>query len=176
MAEPTQLEKDKEYPMKTLAFAALFALTLGCAGSEKGETANTQKVGQLGDEEPMAGDDAAGNVECAQEIALQCAEGSVDGCSITGESGETLTSYHICVPEGESLAGTPCENEIFRECPEGFTDACSLEPAAAAIHACVAAPVEDEPQTEEPGAEEEADVEQPEAEDASEATEAEAGE
>lgn len=68
---------------------------------------------------------------CAQEIALSCEEGFVDGC-LSG-----LTLEHVCVLEGDTDK-TPCAQEIARVCPEGAMDACLRQPAVAETHLCIA--------------------------------------
>lgn len=127
--------------MKTLALAALLALTVGCTGSDTARDTTpkadlTQTDDELDSVEPATTD-------CSQEVALECAEGSVDGCGIRSESGESLTLYHVCIPEAEQSKSTACELEILRECAEGFVDACTVDPPAASTHICVAAPASD---------------------------------
>ena len=115
--------------------ASLLAAHMGCHGSK-----NQVQGPKEGDGEDKVTD----NSSCDLEIALECAEGLVDGCS----SG--LTSIHICLPADEK-ASQPCEQEIARECGEGLIDACLMSPPAAETHVCVsAATSEPEPSEPEP--------------------------
>jgi hypothetical protein len=140
--------------MKPILFSFLFALAAACGGSDSGgDTNNTKKIEV--DKEKQSTDGSSLSA-CAEEITLECAEGSVDGCGVTNEAGDTLTLSHICVPASETFAGPACEQEIARECGEGLVDACGLSPALSTIHVCVPAmadatevDIEEEP-TEEP--------------------------
>jgi hypothetical protein len=148
---------NKESAMKTMALSALLLLAVGCAGSSSpGDTANSKPVptDDAQDQSAEPAVDPAASGDCSTEISLTCEAGMVDGCSIRDDAGEALTSYHICVPQGETHEGTPCEQEIWRECGEGLIDACGLQPAAAKIHACVQKPAEASDATEPPPPEE----------------------
>lgn len=124
--------------MKPILFSVLFALASACGGSDTaGDTANTKKV-QV-DQDKQAGS-ASAWASCSEEIAIECSEGSVDGCGVMSEEGASLTLSHICVPESETFAGPGCEQEVARVCEEGLVDACGLTPAASSLHVCVAAP------------------------------------
>jgi hypothetical protein len=144
--------------MKPILLPFLFALAAACGGSDSGgDTNNTKKVEveeKVTEESPYSA--------CAEEIAFECAEGTVDGCGVTNEAGDTLTLSHICVPASETFAGPDCEQEIARECGEGLVDACSLSPAVSTIHVCVPEMAAAEVEVEEP-AEEPAEDLQPEA-------------
>lgn len=116
-------------------FAALTALLLGC-GEKPAPNTPTSSTDQT---EPAPNTaSSGGGVECDKEIALVCEEGQIDGCLVQTD-GASLTNYHICVPEGESV-NQPCEREIARQCGEGFIDACLLTPPAAPTHVCVKTP------------------------------------
>ncbi|MEJ7600632.1 MAG: hypothetical protein WKG01_22185 [Kofleriaceae bacterium] len=67
---------------------------------------------------------------CATEIALECGDGMVDGCT------NNTTTHHACV-SSEAKAGPPCEQEIALQCAEGQVDACLATPAKAAAHVCI---------------------------------------
>ena len=124
--------------MRTNVLAAFLLLSLGCAGSSTpGDTMPKEQIAEPGD--PTNVEEPAVEHPCQQEIALVCAEGSVDGCTVQDEAGAYLTSMHICVPTGET-ASTPCEQEIARVCDAGFVDACGLPEPAAETHVCVATP------------------------------------
>lgn len=101
-------------------------LALGCGGSKS--TPATPATGGGGDM-PMASGGEEGGVECAKEIALQCAAGK-DGC-LDGK-----TTVHVCVAE-DATGSTPCEQEIALECPQGQIDGCLKKPAVSANHICV---------------------------------------
>ena len=120
--------------------ASLLAAQMGCHGN------SAVQGPKEGDGEDKVTDNS-GDSSCEVEIALECAEGLVDGCS----SG--LTSIHICLPADEK-ASQPCEQEIARECGEGLVDACLMSPPAAETHVCVSAatsePAEPEPTEPEP--------------------------
>jgi hypothetical protein len=113
--------------------AGLLAAQMGCHGKNEVEKPK--------DDDKLT--DSSGPSSCEQEIALECAEGLVDGCA----SG--LTSVHICMPADEK-ASQPCEQEIARECGEGLVDACLMDPPAAQTHVCVSAATEPEPTEPEP--------------------------
>ncbi len=122
--------------MRPIFLSLLFVLSAACGGSDgKGDTSNSKTV-DLGSETTN---------DCAQEIALECAEGTTDGCGLIDESGTALTLAHICVQATETHSQPPCEQEIARVCEEGFIDACLLMPAAAATHVCVVQPESSEP-------------------------------
>ena len=126
--------------MKPILFSVLIAFAAACGGSDSGgDTNNTKKV-EIDKEQELT--EETPSAACAEEIALECAEGAVDGCGVTNEAGDSLTLSHICVPASETFAATPCEQEIARECDDGLVDACSLSPAASTLHVCVTAPVE----------------------------------
>ncbi len=131
--------------MFAMIAATLLAAQMGCHTSKndvKGPSDGDKP--QLTQGEPNS---------CSNEIALECADGMVDGC------GSQLTSVHICMP-AEEKASQPCEQEIARECAEGLVDACLMDPPAAATHVCVSAAtepsttVEPDPQPTEPGGDE----------------------
>ncbi len=105
--------------------ATLLAAQMGCHGKNDVQGPKT-------DDDDKVTDTA--QTSCEAEIALECAEGMVDGCS------NSLTSVHICMP-AEEQASQPCEQEIARECDEGLTDACLMDPPAAQTHVCVSAVV-----------------------------------
>ena len=121
--------------------ASLLAAQMGCHGGK-----NQVQGPKEGDGEDTVTDNSGGS-SCDLEIALECAEGLVDGCSAG------LTSIHICLPADEK-ASQPCEQEIARECGEGLVDACLMSPPAAETHVCVSAatsePTEPEPTEPEP--------------------------
>ena len=118
--------------------AGLLAAQVGCHGGK-----NEVKGPTDGEKEEVTDNTNS----CELEVALECAEGMVDGCA----SG--LTSVHICMPS-EEKASQPCEQEIARECGEGLVDACLMSPPAAETHICVSAatsePGEPEPSDPEP--------------------------
>lgn len=114
--------------------AGLLAAQLGCHGKNEVQGPTND------DEDKVTSND--GPTSCEQEIALECAEGLVDGC------GSSLTTIHICVPADEQ-ASQPCEQEIARECGDGLMDACLMSPPAAQTHVCVSAATE--PAGDEPG-------------------------
>ena len=113
--------------MKALAISVVVA-ALGCGGGNKGGDTSVGNAG-AGSGTP-AGDTAQGGVPCAQEIALQCANGMTDGC-LDGK-----TSVHACIA-ADAAMGPPCAQEIALECPEGQIDACLQTPASAENHICV---------------------------------------
>ena len=119
--------------------ATLLAAQMGCHGKNEVQGPKT-------DEDKDTVTQTEQN-SCDQELALECAEGMVDGCSAS------LTAIHICMP-AEEQASQPCEQEIARECGEGLTDACLMDPPAAATHVCVSStasePTEPEPTEPEP--------------------------
>lgn len=124
--------------MRPILCSVLIAFAAACGGSDTGgDTNNTKKI-EIDKEKEVS--EETPSSACAEEIALECAEGSVDGCGVTNEAGDSLTLSHICVPASETFAATPCEQEIARVCEDGLVDACSLTPAASALHVCVAAP------------------------------------
>ena len=110
--------------MKLLSIAMLVAL--GCGGSKKTDDTTVNSGGGGADMAAMGG-----GTPCAQEIALECGAGMVDGC-LDGK-----TTMHACVASDAS-AGPPCEQEIAQVCPDGQIDACLQTPASAATHICVA--------------------------------------
>lgn len=113
--------------------ATLLAAQMGCHGKNE-----VQGPRPDDDEDKVSETEVT---SCDVELALECAEGMVDGCS------SSLTSVHICMP-AEEKASQPCEQEIARECGEGLVDACLMDPPAAATHVCVSAatePTEPEP-------------------------------
>jgi hypothetical protein len=117
--------------------ATLLAAQVGCHGKNEVKGPDTE------DQEKVTETD---QTSCEVELALECAEGMVDGCT------SSLTSVHICMP-AEEKASQPCEQEIARECGEGLVDACLMDPPAAATHVCVSAatePTEPEPTEPEP--------------------------
>ncbi len=140
----------------SISCALTLVLAIGCGGSDTPAPAEpTQPAAEqpTSSTEPTAEEPAVeaptGGPTCAQEIALECAEGSIDGCLVQTDDGAALTAYHICVPEGET-ASQPCAQEIARQCDEGFVDACGLSPAAAATHICVAPPASPDTPVESP--------------------------
>lgn len=117
--------------------ATLLAAQLGCHGK------NETRSPKLDDTDDKVTE--TDQTSCDVELALECAEGMVDGCS------SSLTSVHICMPADEK-ASQPCEQEIARVCGDGLVDACLMDPPAAATHVCVSAaePEPTEPQPTEP--------------------------
>jgi hypothetical protein len=101
------------------------AVALAACGGKKADTTPT---GPGTTDQPAT---ATGGTPCSAEVALECGDGMVDGC--TGGK----TSIHICVTEDATI-GPPCEQEIALECPEGQIDACLRTPPAAEHHICVA--------------------------------------
>jgi hypothetical protein len=127
--------------MFAMIAASLLAAQMGCHGG-KNEVKGPTGTGD-GDKEQLTQNEPA---SCENEVALQCADGMVDGCA------SQLTSVHICMP-AEEQASQPCEQEIARQCAEGLVDACLMDPPAAATHVCVSAatePDQTEPPTDEP--------------------------
>jgi len=116
--------------------ATVLAAQMGCHGKNdvQGATGNDD------DKEKITESEQNG---CDVELALQCGEGMVDGCS------SQLTAVHICMP-AEEKASQPCEQEIARECAEGLVDACLMDPPAATTHVCVSAAAEPTPEPAEP--------------------------
>jgi hypothetical protein len=127
--------------MKTGIFAmlaaSLFAAQVGC---HSGKNDVQEPKPDDDQDDPVAQDQRA---SCDQEIALECPEGLVDGCT------NSLTAVHICLP-AEETASQPCEQEIARQCGEGLVDACLMDPPAAETHVCVSAAEETEPTDPEP--------------------------
>ena len=99
----------------------------GCGGGKKADT--TPPGGGGAGDEPVSSPTGAGP-SCEQEIALECANGMVDGC-VDGK-----TTIHVCVA-ADAAAGPPCEQELALECPADQIDACLMTPAAAQNHICV---------------------------------------
>lgn len=132
--------------MFAMIAATLLAAQMGCHGKNeaKGPTGQDDRKDVVTEGEQTA---------CDVEMALECGEGLVDGCS------SQLTSVHICMP-AEEKASQPCEQEIARECAEGLVDACLMDPPAATTHVCVSAasepaePQPDEQPPTEPGGDE----------------------
>jgi hypothetical protein len=135
--------------MFAMIAASLLAAQMGCHGG-KNEVKGPTGTGDGDDKEQITD---SGQTSCETELALECADGMVDGCS------SQLTSVHICMP-AEEKASQPCEQEIARECAEGLVDACLMDPPAATTHVCVsaatepAAPDQPEPTTDDPGGDE----------------------
>ena len=115
--------------------ATLLAAQMGCHGKNEVQGPKDEDKDQV-----TQSDD---QTSCEVELALECAEGMVDGCS------SSLTAIHICMPSDQQ-ASQPCEQEIARECGEGLVDACLMDPPAAETHVCVSAVVS-EPTDPEPG-------------------------
>jgi len=115
--------------------ATLLAAQMGCHGKNE-----VQGPKPDDDKDTVTGTEMA---SCEVELALECAEGLVDGCT------SSLTAVHICMP-AEEKASQPCEQEIARECDDGLVDACLMDPPAAATHVCVSAAEASEPEPGEP--------------------------
>ena len=112
--------------MKALALSVVVA-ALGCGGGNKGgDTSVSNTPGGGG----TVSDPAQSSVPCELEIALQCANGMIDGCL------EGKTTVHACVA-ADAAMGPPCAQEIALECPDGQIDACLQTPASAENHICV---------------------------------------
>lgn len=122
--------------MFAMIAATLLAAQMGCHGKNQvqGPTGQDEDKEKIGQTEQTA---------CDVELALECGEGMVDGCS------SQLTSVHICMP-AEEQASQPCEQEIARQCAEGLVDACLMDPPAAATHVCVSAAEPAQPADPEP--------------------------
>lgn len=103
--------------MKKLLLVCVLA---ACGGGQKSNAVEPA---------PGGSPPAAAGIECAKEIALQCAAG-VDGCS----SGKT--TVHVCVPADE-VEDRSCELEFIKQCPDGQIDACLQQPPSAKNHICV---------------------------------------
>lgn len=73
---------------------------------------------------------------CADEIAIVCDEGFVDGCGLRNVQGQSLTLNHVCVA-AEAKPGPPCAQELAADCAEGFEDACMTSPPLSFGHVCV---------------------------------------
>jgi len=110
-----------------IAMILVLSLSAACGGTREDSTLPAGGGAAPADAEPGSLD---GAVPCAREIALQCAEGLIDGCL------RELTTVHACVPE-DAAAGPPCEQELALVCPEGMIDACLVTPAAADHHVCI---------------------------------------
>lgn len=104
----------------------LVVVALGCGGSKSAPS--TPATGGGGDMS-MASGGGGGGVECAKEVALQCAAGK-DGCL----DGKTLV--HVCVAD-DATGSVPCAQEVALECPQGQVDGCLKTPAVSANHICV---------------------------------------
>jgi hypothetical protein len=125
----------KPIPTRPILCSLLISLVAACGGSDKGgDTNHTKKVETEGDMHAAGG----ATMDCEQEITLVCPEGSVDGCGVTNDAGESLTFWHVCLPASETFSASNCEQEIARECDDGLVDACLLTPAASTVHVCVA--------------------------------------
>ena len=79
---------------KLFTLLIIGGFAIGCGGSKKPDTTTTNKdqttqTGSGSDATQTAGD----GQPCAQEIALQCPDGQVDGCLKTPAEGDT----HKCV-------------------------------------------------------------------------------
>lgn len=103
----------------------LVVVALGCGGSKSAPS--TPATGGGGDMSMASG--GGGGVECAKEVALQCAAGK-DGCL----DGKTLV--HVCVAD-DATGSVPCAQEVALECPQGQVDGCLKTPAVSANHLCV---------------------------------------
>ena len=103
----------------SLVFASLL-LAAGCSS----------KPAPAQPKEPEPTPDVVADDACAKEIALECADGMVDGCT------NNTTTHHACVAS-DAKAGPPCEQEIALECADGQIDACLVTPAKAAAHVCI---------------------------------------
>jgi len=76
--------------MKLFSLMMVAAFAIGCGGSKKADTTTTNKdTTTTTDTTAKTGD----GTPCAQEIALQCPDGQIDGCLKTPAEGET----HKCV-------------------------------------------------------------------------------
>ena len=76
--------------MKTLiAFGIIGMFAIGCGGKKQPET---MKTGD-GSSGSAATETPGGGTPCAQEIALVCPDGQIDGCLKTPQEGTT----HACV-------------------------------------------------------------------------------
>jgi hypothetical protein len=106
--------------------ATLLAAQMGCHGKNEVQGPKDEDKDQVTQTDDQT--------SCEVELALECAEGMVDGCS------SSLTAIHICMPSDQQ-ASQPCEQEIARECGEGLVDACLMDPPAAQTHVCVSAVV-----------------------------------
>jgi hypothetical protein len=80
---------------KLITLMMVCAFAVGCGGGKKNETTTTNKdtttttTDQTTDTTAKQGD----ATPCAQEIALQCPDGQIDGCLKTPAEGDT----HKCV-------------------------------------------------------------------------------
>jgi hypothetical protein len=117
--------------------AGALAASIGACSRGKSEAVEPQPAADDGGD-PVAQQQRAA---CDQEIALECPDGMVDGCTRTSEDGAALTAYHVCLP-AEEQASQPCEQEIARQCGEGLVDACLADPPAASTHVCIQATAE----------------------------------
>jgi hypothetical protein len=68
------------------------AFVFGCGGGKK-ETTTTTKEDTTTTDTTKTTDTTTAGTPCAQEMALECPEGQIDGCLKTPAEGET----HTCV-------------------------------------------------------------------------------
>jgi hypothetical protein len=80
---------------KLLSLTIALAFAVGCGGGKKNETTTTNKD-QTTDTTQGSGSatqTAGDGTPCAQEVALECPDGQIDGCLKTPAEGDT----HKCV-------------------------------------------------------------------------------
>jgi hypothetical protein len=84
---------------KLLSLSIMIAFAVGCGPAKKNETTNVNKDQTTDNTTQGSGSDAtqtAGDgTPCAQEVALECPDGQIDGCLKTPAEGDT----HKCVAQ-----------------------------------------------------------------------------
>ncbi len=78
--------------MKPILFCLWVALSVACAGSDKGgDTNNTKQI----DSEEKEAVEGTPQTACEEEIALECPDGQVDSCALT----PATSTVHACVDQ-----------------------------------------------------------------------------
>ena len=78
---------------KLMTLMMVCAFAIGCGGKKPAETTTTNKDQTTTNKDNTTTQTTTDGQPCAQEIALQCPDGQIDGCLKTPAEGDT----HKCV-------------------------------------------------------------------------------